>query len=157
MNTMKKLFVVCAFLLMGKFAEAGDWRTYATSTTMGASISSAASNELVSVWLSTGYNIGTSLVCYDSATLDSSKYGLNTNHPQGLAFPAGQMVFPPIPFLPSTATISGLPLFVSLANNIGYAGGGRRIDNGLACYVQGTDLNLYTWSVEVEQTQTRRR
>ena len=109
-------------------------------------ITPGGSADLRQVILSTGYNSGAYFVCVDSFPLVATTGG-------ALAiggYTNEQYLFPPTLFLPSTATVTGLPLILDLAGS--YNAGGATVRNGLVCFVQGDTTNRYWWTLKVVET-----
>ena len=169
---MKKMFAF-VLLLLGlavsvKNVDAAEYFTSSStglvvfsSVTTGPQSSAGGTIEITEVWLSTGYNEGTYFVCVETAALSPSVFavGGSTTNIKFEQFIADQYVFPPLMFLPSTATVTGLPIRIDMRGTMGMYGQARTINAGLACMIQGPTavVQKYTWTLGYDQPALRRR
>lgn len=170
MNIMKKLFIlsVMTFGVMAVAKAPAFAHDYVSSTwtarlvayistqtdtskppaTIGG-ITQGGGFDMTRVWLSSGYNNGTYFLCVDTVPL-SGTVGAPA-YSQGI-YPNEQYLFPPVPFLPSTATIQGASSGLMLDFR-DYQGGGKTIKNGLVCLVYGEPgTTTYRWHLELSET-----
>jgi len=154
------LALLCGALLFG--AAKAEAAAVVSSTANWQLIegSSNTTGDLLDVTLSTGYNNGTFFVCVDSrATVTFGATG------QALFFSSftvsSQFLFPPIPFIPSTAAVAGAGYNMTFSLSDGNRGG-TTWNNALICIIDGADrtfddsssalTNLYRWTVRTVET-----
>lgn len=113
-------------------------------------LTASGSVDITRVYTSTGYNNGAWLVCADTLPLTAQSGGAATFAVSFASIDNSQYLFPPIYFIPSSATVQGMGGTILDMRDM--QGGGRTIKSGITCFLQGDTTNRYWYTIETVET-----